>query len=93
MMRLRKINEVIGLPVYTDAGDLVGEVDDLSISENKVDSWKIKVSRTSTLANHLGGAKGIVVPHQFVKAVGDIIIISKAIAPVSKEEKSEEEFE
>jgi len=93
MLRLRRITDVIGLPVYTDAGDLVGEVEDLTIVENKIESWKIKVSRASSLASHLGGAKGIVIPHQFVKAVGDIVIISKSIAPASEEEKLEEEFE
>jgi len=29
----------------------------------------------------LGSAKGVVVPHQLVKAVGDIMIISRAAMP------------
>ncbi len=93
MLRLRRITEVIGLPVYTDGGDLVGEIEDLTIVENKVESWKIKVSRTSSLMGQLGGAKGIVVPHKLVKAIGDVVVISKSIAPAAEEEKLEEEFE
>lgn len=92
MLRLRRITEVIGLPVYTDAGDLVGEVEELNIVENKIDSWKIRVSKASSLINHLGGAKGIVIPHQYVKAVGDIVIISKSIAPIEEEKTETEEF-
>jgi sporulation protein YlmC with PRC-barrel domain len=38
----------------------------------------------------LGGARGLIVPHQFVKAVGDVVVISKAAIP-SKEAAGEEE--
>ena len=34
----------------------------------------------------LGGARGIIVPHQFIKAIGDIIIVSKNAIPVQKTE-------
>ena len=35
----------------------------------------------------LGGARGIVVPHQFVKAIGDVIVISKNAVQVRAEEE------
>lgn len=93
MLKLRRISDVIGLPVYTDGGEFVGEVEELTILDNKIDAWKIIVSKNSSLAAQLGGAKGIVIPHKFVKAVGDIVIISKSIAPTQEEEKLEIEFE
>lgn len=93
MIKLRRISDVIGLPVYTDAGEFIGEVEELTILDNKIDSWKIGVSKSSSLASQLGGAKGIIVPHKFVRAVGDIVIISKSIAPHAEEEKLEIEFE
>jgi len=92
MLKLRRISEVIGIPVYTDAGELVGEIEELNIVENKISSWKIKVLRSSSLASQLGGAKGIIIPHQYVKAIGDVMVISKSVAPRG-EEKLEEEFE
>ncbi len=92
MLKLRRVTEVIGLPVYTDAGEFVGEVEELNIVENRIESWKIKISKSSNLASQLGGAKGIIIPHQYVKAIGDVMVISKSIAPRG-EEKLEEEFE
>jgi len=36
----------------------------------------------------LGGARGIIVPHQFIKAIGDIMIINKSAVPVQVEEEN-----
>ncbi len=37
----------------------------------------------------LGGARGIIVPHQFIKAIGDIIIINKNAIPLRGEDDEE----
>ena len=89
MLRIRKISEVIGLRVFTDSGDYFGEVEEANLLENKVDSWRIRLSRDSGLASYLGGARGLIVPHQFVKSMGDVIIVSRAAVP-SKESIEEE---
>jgi sporulation protein YlmC with PRC-barrel domain len=34
----------------------------------------------------LGGARGIIVPHQFIKAIGDILIINKNAVPIQQED-------
>ena len=51
--------------------------------ENKVDGWRIRVS--SGVGDFLGGARGVIIPHQFVKAIGDVIIVNKASLPVTEE--------
>ena len=63
-------------------------MEEANLVENKVDGWRIKVARG--LGNFLGGAKGVIVPHQFVKAIGDIFIISKSAVPSRQEETIEE---
>ncbi|MDP2629057.1 MAG: PRC-barrel domain-containing protein [Nanoarchaeota archaeon] len=78
-MRIRKITEILGLKVYTDAGDFFGEVEEANLSENKVDGWRIKVG--GSVVPLISGAKGVIVPHQFVKAVSDVILINKAALP------------
>ena len=30
----------------------------------------------------LGGARGVIIPHQFVKAIGDVFIVNKTSLPV-----------
>jgi len=84
MLRIKRLTEVIGKKVYTDTGDFFGEVEEANLIENKVEGWKVRVS--SVIGSFLGGAKGAIIPHQFVKAIGDIMIISRANLPLEEEE-------
>jgi sporulation protein YlmC with PRC-barrel domain len=78
-MRIKKISEVIGTKVYTDSGDFFGEVEEANLSENKIDGWRIKVG--GSIISLIGGAKGVIIPHQFVRAISDIFIINKTALP------------
>ncbi|MBU2504093.1 MAG: PRC-barrel domain-containing protein [Nanoarchaeota archaeon] len=78
-MRVKRVTDVIGLKVYTDAGDFFGEVEEANLQENKIDGWRIKVGGSA--ASLIGGARGVIIPHQFVKAVSDIFIINSATLP------------
>ncbi len=83
MLRIKKINGVLGKKVYTDVGDFFGEIEEAILSDNKVDSWRIRVSRD--VIELLNGARGVIIPHQFIKAVGDIVIITQASLPIKEE--------
>ncbi len=83
MLRIKKVTEVLGKRVFTDAGDHFGEIEEVNLAENKIDGWRIKVA--SEMAHLLGGARGVIVPHQFVKAIGDVVIVSKSSLPVRDE--------
>ena len=89
MLKIKKITEVIGKKVYTDTGDFFGEVEEANLVENKVESWRIRIA--SYMGNFLGGARGVIIPHQFVKSVGDVVIISRASLPLEEEERIAEE--
>ena len=80
-MRIRKITEVVGLKVYTDSGDYFGEIEEANLSENKIEEWRIKVG--SSVMSLIGGARGVIIPHQFVKAISDVFIINKTALPSS----------
>jgi sporulation protein YlmC with PRC-barrel domain len=86
MLKIKKITEVIGKKAYTDTGDFFGDVEECNLIENKVDGWRIKVS--NSMGNFLGGAKGVIIPHQFVKAVGDIVIVSRTSLPLEEGDDS-----
>ena len=79
------MSEVVGLRVYTDSGDLFGVIEEVNLVDNKIDGWRIVVARESGMIEVLGGARGIIVPHQFIKAIGDIFIIDKNAVPVQTE--------
>tara|TARA_Y100000310_G_scaffold339456_1_gene432138 strand:- start:1881 stop:2174 length:294 start_codon:yes stop_codon:yes gene_type:complete len=87
MLRIKRLSEVVGRRVYTDSGDLFGLIEEVNLIDNKIDGWRIVVSRESGMVQVLGGARGIIVPHQFIKAIGDIIIINKNAVPVQQEEE------
>ena len=86
MLKIKKMTDVIGKKVYTDTGAFFGEIEESNLLENKIDGWRIKIA--SSMGSFLGGARGVIIPHQFVKAVGDVIIVSRASLPLDEEEEA-----
>ncbi len=86
-MRVKKITDVLGSKVYTDSGDFFGEIEEANLQENKIDGWRIKVGGGVT--SLIGGARGVIIPHQFVRAISDIFIINKSTLPSSDSEIEE----
>ena len=82
MLKIKRLTEVIGKKVYTDAGDYFGEVEESNLIENKVESWRIKV--VGNIVSFLGGERGVIIPHQFVRSIGDVVIISKSSLPLDE---------
>ncbi len=81
MLKMKKITDSYDMRVFTDSGDYFGDVEDSILTNNKVFGWKIKATKNSFLSKVLGSAKGVIVPHQLVKSMGDVIIISKSAVP------------
>ena len=75
--------------VFTDGGDYFGDVEEIILTNNKVFGWRVRSTRDSFLSRVLGNAKGVIVPHQLVKATGDIMIISKSAVPSYSEDDVE----
>lgn len=86
-MRIKKVTEVLGTKVYTDSGDYFGEIEEANLNENKIDGWRIKVG--GSMISLIGGARGVIVPHQFVRAISDIFIINKTALPSQNSEIEE----
>ena len=86
MLRIKKLNDAVGKHVYTSDGDYFGQVEDVNLVDNKVDGWKIKIS--GGFMSVLGGARGVIIPQQFVKAIGDIFIVNKSSLPSKDENMS-----
>jgi len=78
------------LKVFTDTGDYFGDIEESILTANKVFGWRVKSTKNSFLNKVLGSAKGVIVPHQLVKSVGDIMIISKAAVPSYNPEEEAE---
>ncbi len=84
MLKILRVSEVVGMRVFTDSGEYLGVMEEANLYDNKVDSWRVKISRDSMVAQLLSGAKGLIIPHQYIKAFGEVVIISKAAIPVAE---------
>jgi sporulation protein YlmC with PRC-barrel domain len=78
---MKKVSSTYDMKVFTDEGDYFGDVEESIISTNKIFGWRVKATKNSILNTVIGNAKGVIVPHQLVKSIGDIMIISKAAVP------------
>jgi sporulation protein YlmC with PRC-barrel domain len=83
-MRVKRLSEVMGVKVYTDSGDYFGEIEEANLSDNRIDGWRIRVMGNMT--SLISGARGVIIPHQFVKAISDVFIISKSALPTPEPE-------
>jgi len=88
MLKMKKVSETYDMRVFTDNGEYFGDVEESILTTNKVFGWRVRATKNSFLNKVLGSAKGVIVPHQLVKSIGDIMIISKAAVP-SYSESSE----
>ena len=86
-LNMRKVSDIYEMKVFTDQGDYFGDIEECIITTSKVFGWRIRATKNSTLHQILGGVKGVIVPHQLVKAVGNIMIISKSAIPSYEENK------
>ena len=85
MLKVKKITHVYEMKVFTDAGEYFGDVEECILTMNKIFGWRVRATRNSSLHKLLGGAKGVIVPHRLVRAIGDIMIISKSAIPAHAE--------
>ena len=86
-MRIKRLSEVMGAKVYTDSGDYFGEIEESNLDGNKVEGWRIRV--LGSMLSLISGARGVIIPHQFVKAINDIFIISKSALPTPESDIEE----
>ncbi|MBS3168201.1 PRC-barrel domain-containing protein [Candidatus Woesearchaeota archaeon] len=91
MLKSRKVTDVFGMRIFTDDGHYYGDVEEAIFQGSKVYGWRVKATKNSQLSRVLSGARGVTIPHQLVKAVGDIMIVSKSALP--SEEVAEETAE
>ncbi len=91
MLKIKPVTDVYEMQVFTDSGDYFGDIEEAVITGNKISGWRIRATRNSFLTRVLGGAKGVIVPHHLVKAIGDILIISKSAVPSYEDEEGMED--
>ena len=90
MLKMKRITDTYDMKVFTDNGDYFGDVEEVILTQTKVFGWRVKSTKSSFLNKVLGSAKGVIVPHQLVKAIGDVMVISKAAVPSYEAEEEKD---
>jgi sporulation protein YlmC with PRC-barrel domain len=90
MLKMKRISETFNMKVFTDNGEYFGDVEESILTQNKVFGWRVRSTKSSFLNKVLGSAKGVIVQHQLVKSIGDIMIISRAAVPSYSDEEGKE---
>jgi len=93
VLKTRKVTDIFGMRIFTDDGYYYGDVEEVILQSNKVYGWRVKATKSSQLTRVLTGAKGVTVPHQLVKSIGDIMIVSKNALPSEEMPEQEETVE
>ncbi|HRZ85860.1 MAG TPA: PRC-barrel domain-containing protein [Candidatus Paceibacterota bacterium] len=88
MLKIKKISEVLGKKVFTDEGNFFGEIEEVNLVNNKIESWRIRLK--SGLNNVFSGARGVIIPHNYVRSIGDVFVISQTAVPAQSNEEMPE---
>lgn len=91
MLKMKRLSETYDMKAFTDSGEYFGDIEEAILTQSKIFGWRVKATRNSFLNSVLGSAKGVIVPHQLVKSIGDIMIISKSAVPSYNPEEDEGE--
>jgi sporulation protein YlmC with PRC-barrel domain len=89
MLKMKKISETYEMRVFTDTGDYFGDVEEAIIQNTKISGWRVRATKNSFLNKVLGSAKGVIIPHNLVKSIGDIMIIARSAIPNAPEGDAE----
>ena len=88
----QEITSLVGREVYTNNGVFVGEVEDLKLD---LDTQAVTGLAVGSLSRELfeqevRQSKGVVVPYRWVRAVGDVILVTDVVERVREPDDEEE---
>ncbi|MCU4742083.1 PRC-barrel domain-containing protein [Halobacteria archaeon AArc-m2/3/4] len=90
----QEITSLVGREVYSNNGVFVGEVEDLrlNVDGEAVTGLALGSLNTELFAGEANGARGVIVPYRWVRAVGDVILINDVVERVRDPDDEEEEI-
>ena len=88
----QELTTLVGREVYSNNGVFVGEVEDirLDIDSQSVTGLALTELNRDLFAEYAGGARGVLIPYRWVRAVGDVVLINDIVERLSDEEEPEE---
>ena len=87
----QEITSLVGREVYSNNGVFVGEVEDirLNLDAEVVNGLALTDLNPELFENRVSGARGVLIPYRWVRAVGDVVLINDIVERLK--ESGEEE--
>lgn len=83
----QEITTLVGREVYSNNGVFVGEVEDIQLNLDEETVTALALTDTNPdLFENISGARGVLVPYRWVRAVGDVILINDIVERLGETE-------
>ena len=89
----QEITALVGREVYSSNGVFVGEVEDVRLDLDDVSVTGLAIHQVNhdLFGERAQGSRGVIIPYDWVQAVGDVVLVSDIIERVHEPEEEEEE--
>ncbi len=89
----QEITSLIDREVYSNNGVFVGEVEDvrLDLSTEVVSGIALREPNEELFGERARGTRGVLIPYRWVRAVGDVILVTDVIERLETVEEEGEE--
>jgi sporulation protein YlmC with PRC-barrel domain len=88
----QEITALVGREVYSNNGVFVGEVEDvrLDLDRETVTGLALGQLNGELFAGRVERGKGVMIPYRWVRAVGDVVLVSDVVERVKDADEDEE---
>jgi len=87
----QEITSLVGREVYSKNGVFVGQVEDLrlDLDAETVTGLALTSLNDELFGTQTAGARGVILPYRWVRAVGDVILVNDVVERMKEEENEE----
>ncbi len=87
----QELTSLVGREVYSNNGVYVGEVEDLrlDLEAESVTGLALSEVNPDLFQDIVGPTQGVLIPYRWVRAVGDVVLLSDTVERIRKEEEGE----
>lgn len=87
----QEITSLVGREVYSNNGVFVGQVEDLrlDLDAETVTGLALTSLNDDLFGSQAAGARGVILPYRWVRAVGDVILVNDVVERMKGEENEE----
>jgi sporulation protein YlmC with PRC-barrel domain len=87
----QEITTLVGREVYSNNGVFVGEIEDirLDLDVEAVTGLALHELNHELFDEQAAGARGVIIPYRWVRAVGDVVLVNDIVERLSQSEEEE----